>query len=306
MPNAPDPQLTCEPLRHALQRCAAGEIPANVGLMQIFMAAADGDEAARALRAAIAERERHADHESAVRLKRAVELWASVPDAFAAVVDVLAIERQAANAHARGDASRVAAMFDRVASRSPEASVALYSLGSRDLLDAATREIVARMRDWGCLGPERTLLDLGCGIGRCMEALAVDVAFVVGVDISAEMLKLARSRCAHIANAVFVRSSGRGLSAFADASLDMIYAVDSFPYLEAVDPDLVDFHVADAHRVLKPGGTLLILNFSYRGDAGRDCAEIASLASRHGFVVRRNGTQDFELWDGVTFELMRT
>lgn len=305
MPTESDVHAVPEPLRNSLRACAAGTNPPNVTLMQIFTAAEDADAAAGALAAAISDCERHADHEGAARLKRATELWAAVPDAFAAVTEVLAIEQQTAMDHASCDLARIAALFDRVAGRRPETSVALYSLGNRELLAAATREIVARMRAWEQLGPDRVLLDLGCGIGRCMQLLASDVGFVVGIDISQQMLELARRRCAHISNATLVRTSGQGLPAFADSRFDMVYAVDSFPYLHAVGPELVAAHVADAHRVLKPGGTLLILNFSYGGDGDLDREEIAALARRHGFTLRRNGTREFQWWDGVTFELMR-
>src|SRR5688572_27932093 len=69
-----------------------------------------------------------------------------------------------------GDANaavrRWAAAFDRAACASPEGSVALYALGNPELLKAATEEVVVWLRDWGLIGRERHVLDLGCGIGR--------------------------------------------------------------------------------------------------------------------------------------------
>ena len=94
-------------------------------------------------------------------------------------------------AHDRTDPSAAetlrywAAAFDRLAARSPEASVALYSLGQPELLAAATREVVDLMNDWRLLAPDRDVLDLGCGIGRFLVALAPKVRSVLGLDLSA-------------------------------------------------------------------------------------------------------------------------
>ena len=55
-----------------------------------------------------------------------------------------------------------------------------------------------------------------------------------------------------------------------------------------------------------PGGALVILNYSYRGDLERDRTDVANLAARHGFIAERNGTRDFALWDAATFLLRRS
>ena len=82
-------------------------------------------------------------------------------------------------------------------------------------------------------------------------------------------------------------------------------AVDSFPYLFAADPAIAARHVSDAARLLRPGGALLILNFSYRGNSDADRADVAWLASEHRFVLERAGTRELSLWDGVTFLLRK-
>jgi SAM-dependent methyltransferase len=66
-----------------------------------------------------------------------------------------------------------------------------------------------------------------------------------------------------------LRSSGRDLALFKDASFDLVYAVDTFPYLVLSGRDLAERHMSDAARVLRPGGTLLVLNYSYLGDLER-------------------------------------
>ncbi len=45
------------------------------------------------------------------------------------------------------------------------------------------------------------------------------------------------------------------------------------------------------------------MNFSYRGDEEADRHDIERLAGVDGFTIRRAGTRDFTLWDGLTFLL---
>jgi SAM-dependent methyltransferase len=119
------------------------------------------------------------------------------------------------------------------------------------------------------------------------------------------MAATARERTAAQSNVAVLRTSGRDLSALRDASFDLVLAVDSFPYLVAGGAELAAGHVAEAHRVLRPRGVLLILNFSYRGDLARDRLDVARLAAHNGFAPATCGVEAFRLWDAVLFQLHR-
>ena len=56
------------------------------------------------------------------------------------------------------------------------------------------------MREWQLLGRTRSLLEIGCGIGRFQKALALDAFALTGIDVSANMFEAARARCAGCAN----------------------------------------------------------------------------------------------------------
>jgi SAM-dependent methyltransferase len=193
--------------------------------------------------------------------------------------------------------------FDAAVARAPEASVALYSLGSEKLLDKATAEIVERLDDWKLLSPTSVVFDIGCGIGRLERALSPRVGSITGVDVSPSMIAQAKRRCADLAHVAFRVSDGRTVAGFLGSSADLVLAVDSFPYLFAADPAIVARHFEDARAMLRPGGALLILNFSYRGNPHADIADVSRLASDNNFTVERGGTRDFRLWDGLTFLL---
>ena len=197
----------------------------------------------------------------------------------------------------------IRAQCDQAVAIAPEASVALYSLGSSEILDRATDEIMARLVDWNLLRSDLVVLDLGCGIGRIEPVLAPQVREITGIDISSRMLDEARWRCRDLANVSFEQCNGQDLEVLAGRSFDLIMAIDSFPCMFAADPKIPARHIHDCRHLLRPGGSLMILNFSYRGDDQADKRDMMELAETNGFIVERLGTRDFSLWDGVTFLL---
>ena len=294
-------------LADTIAAAAAGSAPDTIALMRILMEAANETDARDGLASAVAVREASGDEAGAANLKRIAALWAATPAAWTAVRGTIdAIAHQAPGDTPDAKLAYWAESFDRLVLAQPETSVALYSLGSPDLLAAATTEIVARMVEWGLIMPAAQVLDLGCGIGRFLQALAPHVAGITGLDLSFGMVAEARRRCAAFANVMVRQSSGRDLAGIADASLDLVLAADVFPYLVEAGETLVTAHMAEAARVLRRGGVLLILNYSYRGELEADRADVKALASAAGFTVERAGTRDFGLWDGATFLLRRS
>jgi SAM-dependent methyltransferase len=288
-----------------LARCVRGELSPTMALMQLLLASSDLD----ALRATLDGLAARAADDPAARatVARLRALLEENCEGVSAVATMLRgeIDPAAPAASAEEALARCQGAFDRMVRRSPEASVALYSLGNPEILAAATAEVVARLDAWGLLGAERAVLDIGCGIGRFEPALAPRVAAITGIDVSPAMVETARRRCAGLPNVRLLETSGRDLAAFAAQTFDLVLAVDSFPYLYAAGPDLVAAHVREAARVLRPGGDLVVLNLSYRGDIGADRRDAGRLAAEAGLDVLRSGTREFELWDGLTFHLRR-
>jgi SAM-dependent methyltransferase len=279
----------------ALLACARGELPSNVALMRTVLAADDPSAVEQALEEAFAV----SDARAQPRVQEILRLWQDAKAAWPvlrAIAVAMASERREQSAVAHWSV-----LFDRVAAISPEAGVALYSLGRADLLERATGEVVALMADQGLLEPGRIAVEIGCGIGRFLPPLAARGCVVLGIDVSPGMLAEAGRRCSHLPRAGLARTAGADLACLADATVDLVFAVDSFPYL--VDAGLAAAHVAEAHRVLKPGGTLLVLNWSYRGDEQADRAEAARLAAETGFFITATGRADLRAWDGKVYRL---
>lgn len=276
-------------MRDALDRCAAGELSVPLALMRLFLAAPDEAAARGALEAAIGG----AQGEARENLEAMRVLWADTPGAFALV-------RRVGEAGAGGAIEDWRDLFDRAASVSPEAGVALYSLGRPDLLAEATNELVALLEARGLLSPEARALDMGCGIGRVAGAVAPHAAHVTGADVSPVMLDEARRRVV-APNVTFIQGDGRGLP-LPDAAFDLVLAVDMVPYLVASGAEVLETNLREVHRVLRPAGRLLVFNFSYRGGAALDRADAMRLADAIGFRLVVNGERPLRIWDGMLFD----
>lgn len=283
-----------------LFRCATGAVPARIAAMHLLMEAESPEAARTALRRVLEA----SDPDSAGRLHDIESLIAEHPQAWSIVRAILA---KVQHRPAAGDSvAGWAGLFDAAVRISPEASVALYSLGSPRLLAAATFEVVAVLSRWGLLGPDRIVLDIGCGIGRLEAALSPLSAAVVGIDVSPAMIAQARRRCACFPNVRLFVASGHDLARIAAGSIDLILLVDTFPYLLLSQAGLAESCFAEISRVLRPDGDAVILNFSYRDDAAADRSDLERLAGPRGLSLARMLARPCASWDAPAFHLVKS
>lgn len=90
-------------------------------------------------------------------------------------------------------------------------------------------------------------LDLGCGTGNYTLELKKRGFEVIGLDASEEMLKIACSKGLNC-----IKGDAYSLP-FPDESFDLVLSVTMFEFIH--EPENV---IAEIHRVLKPGGEVLI------------------------------------------------
>jgi SAM-dependent methyltransferase len=114
-------------------------------------------------------------------------------------------------------------------------------------------------------GGER-VLDAGTGAGHTALAVAPRAASVVGIDVTAEMLEAARdlARRRAITNVSFQEADASCLP-FPDASFDLVtnrQSAHHYADLEAA--------VRETRRVLRPGGTFVLVDSVCPGDAALD------------------------------------
>ncbi len=108
----------------------------------------------------------------------------------------------------------------------------------------------------GLLPSEWVVGDLGCGTGAVLASLAPHVRQVIGVDASDEMLAAARVRLAAVPNVDLRRGALEALP-IDDASLDAVILMLVLHHLPSPAPVL-----AEAHRALRPGGRLLVVDMA--------------------------------------------
>jgi ubiquinone/menaquinone biosynthesis C-methylase UbiE len=121
---------------------------------------------------------------------------------------------------------------------------------------------LALVRNLARPGPADVVLDLGCGNGHHLLALAPDVAGGIGIDVSPGMIELARARLrgspakANVgtANLAFEVDNAEELKAIADQSVDLAICIGTFEHI--LDKQAA---LASIYRVLKPGGRFFCL-----------------------------------------------
>ncbi|MCA9738067.1 MAG: metalloregulator ArsR/SmtB family transcription factor [Gemmatimonadetes bacterium] len=111
----------------------------------------------------------------------------------------------------------------------------------------------------GLLDPAWTVADLGAGTGALAEAVAPFVRRVIALDRSPEMLAAARSRLADQPNAE-VRAGELEAVPLDDGSVDLALLVLVLHYVPEPERAL-----AEARRVLTPGGRLLVVDMREHG-----------------------------------------
>lgn len=95
-------------------------------------------------------------------------------------------------------------------------------------------------------------LEIGCGPGRLMRPMSRHFVEIHGVDVSDEMIGLAREKLRDLPNAHPHLTSGASLAEFADDSFDFVYSYAVFQHIPS--RDVVFQYLREIRRVLKTGG----------------------------------------------------
>ncbi len=151
------------------------------------------------------------------------------------------------------------------------------------------------------------VVEIGCGAGRLTRALANVFGEVHAVDISAEMVVLARKNLSDRPNAFVSQNDGASLSGLPSDAFDFAFSFIVFQHIPSYE--IIESYVREVQRVLRPGR---LFKFQVQGGAGMDpCGDDSwvgapyspeqarALAERCGFECRYDygaGTQYYWLW----------
>jgi SAM-dependent methyltransferase len=174
---------------------------------------------------------------------------------------------------------------------------------------AVANEILTDMNNI-CQGrepKEMKVLEIGCGAGRVTRALADMFGEVHAVDVSGEMVRLARAACAGRKNAFIYQNNGMDLNVITEQVFDFACSMCCFHHIPS--REVIENYVREVARKLRPGA---LFKFEVQGYVELDskpddtwCGvafsdeQAVAMAERCGFEARYRvgaGEEDFRLW----------
>jgi ubiquinone/menaquinone biosynthesis C-methylase UbiE len=146
----------------------------------------------------------------------------------------------------------------------------------------------SKVTDWGLahvsIANHSAILDVGCGGGRTVGKLAAIATHgkVYGVDYSDASVAATRKANAHwIAEGrVDVRHASVSELPFPDGTFDLVTAVETHFWWSDMAGGM-----REIHRVLKPGGTLLLIAEVYKGASSLTAGLVEKYASQTGMAL---------------------
>jgi ubiquinone/menaquinone biosynthesis C-methylase UbiE len=115
------------------------------------------------------------------------------------------------------------------------------------------RALFAGGRDWACSRVDGEVLELAVGTGRNLPYYAAGVR-LTAIELSPQMLEIARQRAEELGREVDLRIGDAQALEFEDQSFDTV--IITFGLCTIPDDRGA---VSEAHRVLRPGGRLVLL-----------------------------------------------
>jgi ArsR family transcriptional regulator len=128
------------------------------------------------------------------------------------------------------------------------------SIRSLHVAEAEVERAIDRALGHRALG---TLVDIGTGTGRMIELFGPRASEAIGIDRSSDMLRLARVKLESAGVRSSLRQGDMYALPLADGTADCVMIHQVLHYAHAPADA-----IAEAARVLSPGGTLLVVDFA--------------------------------------------
>ncbi len=109
----------------------------------------------------------------------------------------------------------------------------------------------------------KSVLDIGCGSGKYMALLAPSAARYVGLDISQEQIALAAGKSQGMGNVELICCSAEKIP-LPDHSIDIV--ISTWGVSTILEPERRSRVLAEARRVLAPGGNIYLVENDYAGE----------------------------------------
>lgn len=153
---------------------------------------------------------------------------------------------------------------------------------------------------------EMKILEIGCGAGRLTRALARVFGEIHAVDVSSEMIRIAREKLADASNVHLYCNNGLDLGVLPrDVHFDFAFSLIVFQHVPSLE--VIASYCREVGRRLRPGGLFKFQVQGYMNLGASDTwlgvavseANAAKMAEDCGFELRYSdgaGTQFYWLW----------
>jgi SAM-dependent methyltransferase len=138
---------------------------------------------------------------------------------------------------------------NRIQYKDPNAEEIFWALGRDDLNGLLTSLDLS-------IEPGDDVVEIGCGVGRLTRVIAERARSVRALDVSAEMLAVARRENAHLDNVEWLQGDGISLTGIDSGSADLVVSHVVFQHIP--DPAVTLGYVREIGRVLRSGGRAAI------------------------------------------------
>jgi SAM-dependent methyltransferase len=148
-------------------------------------------------------------------------------------------------------------------------------------------------------------LEIGCGPGRLMRPMSRHFLEIDGVDVSDEMIAIAKQRLSDLPNAHPHHNDGASLSRFPDETFEFVYSYAVFQHIPS--REVIIQYLRETHRVMKTGGLArLQFNGLPQGGASYDTWSGARFSSSELMEFARNNEFQVLALEGVGTQYMWT
>ena len=100
---------------------------------------------------------------------------------------------------------------------------------------------------------DKTVLEIGCGLGHYAQAIAPTTTSYIALDASETMLAAARQRGAGTANLTFLHADAQAIP-LPDQAVDLVFGTWAIGAIWP--PESKERAMSEIHRVIKPGGEI--------------------------------------------------
>lgn len=112
------------------------------------------------------------------------------------------------------------------------------------------------------------ILEIGCGVGRLTKGLLSFFGHYIGIDVSEEMINLAKNRLGDLSNVEFYVNNGFDLNMIDDSTIDLV--LEAYVFQHVPQKNIVNNYCKEAFRVLKNGGFFMALFWKNKLDKEYD------------------------------------